>query len=260
MSGRTIPLWEDRIPYNDLTENGFIPSVREYLSDSKESAVLVCPGGAYIRKAEHEGKTVAETLNDARFTAFVLDYRVSPCDDRAPLNDVLRAIRLLRSMNFGKIAVMGFSAGGHAACGAATLYREAFLDRDDPVDFFSSRPDALISCYSVVSMTDHEHIGSVKNLLGEEWLNWQKRSHYSAELQVDGNTPPAFIWHTTGDGSVPVENSINLAKALAAKNVPFELHVFPGGRHGMGLAKDDPVIGSWVPLCLKWLETLGFQK
>ncbi|MBO2516863.1 MAG: alpha/beta hydrolase, partial [Clostridiales bacterium] len=149
-------LWEKEIPYR-LPEIEFVPSITEYRIHGCENAVLVCPGGGYKFKAEHEGPVIAEMINRAGISAFVLDYRVYPCKHQAPMNDALRAIRLIRSMGYQKVAILGFSAGGNVACCAATKYMDALLFSDDPVDKFDSRPDGLISCYSVVSMLERTH-------------------------------------------------------------------------------------------------------
>lgn len=231
----------------------FRPSVTEYLAGENKTAILICPGGAYRGKAEHEGPVIAQRFNASGFNAFVLDYRICPCDRRAPLNDALRAVRLIRSIGYDKVIILGFSAGGHLACCAAVHPEDAELDPADPVDSLSSKPDGLISCYSVISMLEHAHEGSVRNLLGTDCESKTLRSYYSVQLHVSADTPSAFIWHTSGDGSVPVENSLMLASSYAKAGVPFELHVFPGGYHGMGLAEKDPVISQWFPLCMMWI-------
>lgn len=248
-------LWERDIPFQ-CPGDTFIPAMTGYHVQDCKKAVLVCPGGGYRYKAEHEGAPVARVLNAAGISAFVLDYRVAPCHCKAPMNDALRAIRLLRSAGYEKVAVLGFSAGGHVACCAAVHYRDAYLDGNDPVDRFDSRPDGLISCYSVISMTEYAHPGSVQQLLGEACGDRKLEEYFSAQLHVTGDTPPAFIWYTSADGSVPVENSLMLAEAYAENGVPFELHVFPGGHHGMGLAADDPVISAWAGLCVKFCGLL----
>lgn len=253
MDAKTYKLWEKEVPFSSESDN-FIPAVNEFPVQNCRNAVLVCPGGGYRYKAEHEGTPVAQMMNDAGISAFVLDYRVAPCDYRAPVNDALRAIRLMRYLGYEKIAILGFSAGGHVACCAVVHWPDSFLDSNDPVDQFSSRPDGLISCYSVVSMTEYAHQGSVQQLLGNEWKNRELQEYFSAQLHVTKDTPPAFIWHTSADGSVPVENSLMLASAYAKNGVPFEIHVFPGGHHGMGLASNDAVVSGWASLCTQWIK------
>ena len=119
------------------------------------------------------------------------------------------------------------------------------------------RPDALILCYPVISFGEHRHEGSLVNLLRAA-APVELRRTLSAEARVTAETPPAFLWHTADDASVSVEHSLLFAGALRRQGVPFELHVYPHGRHGLGLATDDPVVGSWTTLCARWLAGQGF--
>ena len=256
-----IWLWKkDCAPHEDDCSDQQAPSLEAYEADGARGAVIVCPGGGYTRKAPHEGAPVARVLQAAGISAFVLDYRVAPCPHEAPLEDALRAIRVVRAMGYQKVGILGFSAGGNLACCAATLYKPADSDAQDPVDRFSSRPDHLVSCYSVVSLVNYTHIGSVMALLGENYKSAELKRRYSAELDVSPDTPPAFIWHTVTDAGVPVENSVNLAGALAHAGVPFEMHLFPSGGHGMGLAATHPVACVWPEMCQRWLIDQGFGK
>ena len=163
-------------------------------------------------------------------------------------------------MGYEKVAILGFSAGGHLTCSAATQYDLGNPAAEDPIERLSCRPDAFIPCYPVVSFAQFTHRGSVEALLGDRANDFSLIKRFSAELHVNGDTPPAFIWHTASDAGVPVENSLNLASALAHAGVPFEMHIFPNGPHGMGLAKGDPVVGQWSDLCCRWLTDSGFVK
>ena len=260
-----IMLWPQGFaPYMEDCGGQAAPSItmyRAHRDDAQPSpgVVLICPGGGYHYKATHEGGQIAEMINEAGIDAAVLDYRVAPCPHDAPLQDCQRAIRTLRAMGYEKAAVLGFSAGGHVACSAAVHYDRGHADAQDPLERLSCRPDALISCYSVVSFTQHTHIGSLTNLLGERRGSISLQRFYSAERNVTPDTPPAFIWHTAEDASVPVENSLNLAAALSRCGVPFEMHIFPEGHHGLGLASDYPA-GAWAGLCTAWLIRQGFAK
>lgn len=236
------------------------PSLEPYIAEGSRGAVIVCPGGGYRIKAEHEGAPVAKMLQCAGVSAFVLDYRVAPCPHDAPLGDALRAVRVVRAMGYEKVAILGFSAGGHLACSAATLYTSGDSDADDPIERLSSRVDGLISCYGVVSFVSHPHIGSRGKLLGDEYGNLELARRYSAELNVTKDTPPAFIWHTMADEKVPVENSLNLAAAYSRAGVSCELHVFPQGCHGLGLAEEIPQTAQWTELLVRWLNTQGYIK
>lgn len=254
-----IELWpEGNIPY--WREGNCVPSIEAYPAEGSKGAVVICPGGAYRIKASHEGRQIARMLNEAGISAYVLDYRVKPCHYEAPLSDAKRAIRTVRSMGYEKVAIMGFSAGGHLTCSAATLYDRGDANAADPIERLSSRPDAFIPCYPVVSFVSFRHQGSLELLLGDQRDNYALLKRFSAELHINNDTPPAFIWHTMTDAAVPIENSVNLASALAHAGVEFEMHIFPEGPHGLGLAGGDPVIGQWPEMCQRWLIDRGFGK
>ena len=259
MEHRKIWLWPDAVaPYTEFSPEQEQPSVVEYAVPGSRGAVVVCPGGGYSHKAAHEGAPIAEMLNKAGISAYVLDYRVAPCHREAPLSDASRAIRVVRSLGYEKVAILGFSAGGHLTCSAATLYTAGDPDAEDPVERLSSRPDAFVPCYAVVSFGTFTHGGSRQNLLGGEYMNVELVRRFSAELNVTTDTPPAFIWHTMDDNAVPVENSINLASALAHAHVPFEMHIYPHGPHGMGLAENAEDVRTWTDHVQGWLTRLGF--
>jgi len=248
-----IMLWQTNAPYTEFSPEQEQPSITDYSVKGSKGAVVVCPGGGYVMKAPHEGAPIAEMINEAGVSAFVLDYRVKLCHHDAPLADALRAIRVVRSMGYEKVAILGFSAGGHLTCSAATLWDDGNPDADDPIERISSRPDAFIPCYAVVSFSCFRHQGSVESLLGKDKDNYDLIRRFSAELHVNPRTPEAFMWHTSTDETVPVEQSLRLASALAANLVPFELHVFPLGHHGLGLAEGDGSVSQWASLLKKWL-------
>lgn len=250
------PLWEGLAPYSE--EGDFQPSMRAYPVAGSRGAVVVCPGGGYAIKADHEGSTIARMLNAGGVSAYVLDYRVKPCHYEAPLSDAKRAIRTLRALGYEKVAILGFSAGGHLCCSAATLYDAGDPTSPDPIERLSSRPDGFIACYAVVSFLNHTHRGSAVNLLGDKADDLTLLRRFSAEQNVTRDTPPAFIWHTVADGGVPVENSLNLAKALSEKQVSYEMHLFPEGPHGLGLATGNPTVAQWAGLCQRWLARNGY--
>lgn len=256
---RKIYLWPERTaPYTEFSPEQEQPSLTEYVVPGAKCAMIVCPGGAYAMKAPHEGAPIAEMLAKDGISAYVLDYRVAPCHYETPLNDAKRAIRVVRSMGYEQVGILGFSAGGHLTCTSAIQHDSGNSDAEDPIDRISSRPDVFVPCYPVVSLAAYRHQGSLENLLGEHANDYALIRRFSNELHVTADTPPAFIWHTANDASVPVEESIMLARALAAAMVPFELHIFPNGPHGMGLAEDDPIVGQWPGLLCKWLHSRGF--
>ena len=255
-----IYLWKEDAPYTQFSPLQAQPSVTEYAVPGSRGAVVVVPGGGYCMKADHEGAPIAEMLNQAGVSAYVLDYRVKPCHMLAPLADAKRAIRLVRSMGYEKVAILGFSAGGHLTCTAATLYDAGNPDAADPLERLSSRPDAFIPCYAVVSFGAFTHRGSRESLLGQENAdNWELVRKFSNELHITPDTPEAFIWHTAADQAVPVENSLNLALALSAQGVPYEMHIFPQGQHGLGLAEEFEDVKQWTALLQKWLVLRNYN-
>lgn len=253
-----IMLWPGRAPYSQESPEQAQPSVTAYPAAGARGAVVVCPGGGYHFKAPHEGAPIARMLNSQGIAAFVLDYRVAPCHPEAPLADAKRAIRLARSLGYEKVGVLGFSAGGNLCCAAATLYDAGNPESADPVEGYSSRPDAFIPCYAVASFGKYTHLGSRKNLLGDQWEDAALARRFSAEENVTPDTPPAFLWHTAADEAVPVQNSLNLAAALADQGVLFELHVYPRGAHGLGLAPENALAATWGNSCCRWLLEMGF--
>ena len=222
-------------------------------------AILVLPGGGYARQADHEAEPVAHWLAGLGIHAFVLRYRVAPDRHPAPLEDAKEAMLYIRSgqhglaVDTGRAGVLGFSAGGHLAATLST----AAATGNPALDVPAAVPDLSVLCYPVASMTCETHEGSVKNLLGDAPPS-DLLTALSAELNVTPRTPPAFLWHTADDAAVPVSNSLNYARALLAAGVPAELHVFPHGRHGLGLATDVPGPQQWTSLCAAWLQRAGW--
>jgi acetyl esterase/lipase len=158
-----------------------------------------------------------------------------------------------------RVGILGFSAGGHLAVSAATLFDAGRPDDPDPIERCSSRPDALVACCAVVTFsTEYGHQGSAENLLGHP-VDPGLRLHLSLENRVTPQTPPAFIWHTADDEGVPVQNALLLASALRRHRVPFSLHVFPHGPHGVGLASDHPDLRTRTDLCAAWLADQGWR-
>ncbi|WP_455834662.1 alpha/beta hydrolase [Pseudarthrobacter siccitolerans] len=222
-------------------------------------AVLVLPGGGYGRQADHEAEPVAEWLAGLGIHAFVLRYRVAPDRHPAPLEDAKQAMLRIRSGSHGlpvdprRVGVLGFSAGGHLAATLSTAVATGSAELDVP----AAVPDLTVLCYPVVSYTHAVHQGSVDNLLGES-PSADLLTELSAELQVTTETPSAFVWHTADDAAVPVSHSLGYTAALLNAGVPAELHVFPEGRHGLGLADEQPGADQWPALCAGWLDRAGW--
>lgn len=258
-----IPLWEQAAPHAAAGHEDKMPHLIPFIQPGSESAIIVCPGGGYGHLADHEGAPIAEMLNAAGISAFVLKYRVAPHSHPAPLADGQRAIRYVRAhaehygINPSKIAVLGSSAGGHLTATLGTQYDGGQPGHADPIERVSSRPDRVILCYPVITMESYGHAGSRINLLGEDATEEQIQA-FSAERQVRADAPEAFIWHTSDDQAVPVENSLRYALALGAHGIPYDLHIFEKGPHGLGLAEHDDTVRVWSDLCLTWLKNQGW--
>lgn len=262
-----ISIWEEgQMPHAMGGDEPAHPNLTPYLlkgSSDLRAAVIVLPGGGYAHLADHEGEPVARWLNGIGISAFVLKYRHHPYRHPAPLLDAQRAIRHVRAnaKQYGidptKIGILGFSAGGHLASTAGTHYDAGDPSAADPIERVSSRPDLMILCYPVITFCEYRHHGSMRNLIGEDAPD-ELREYLSNERQVTSDTPPAFLWHTSDDPGVPVENSILFATALSKHKVPFELHSYESGRHGLGLALEHPEAHTWTRLCELWLRRRGF--
>lgn len=262
MIHKRIYLWE-----KEPDENDFKPSMDTYILEGRNvrGAVLICPGGGYRFIAEHEGEPFALKMNAAGFHAFVLNYRISPARHPSPLMDVSKAMCIIRqnaaewNINDKQIAVCGFSAGGHLAASLGVYWNKPFLQIPPSVEGLN-RPDALILCYPVISSGEYKHSGSFENLLGP-MASAEILEEMSLEKHVTEKTPPVFLWHTFEDKTVPVDNSLLFAQALRENGVPFEMHIYPTGHHGLSIAgsgcingADHPHVASWVNLCIEWMK------
>ena len=228
------------------------------------SAVVVCPGGGYQHLSmEKEGSEIARWLNSLGVSAFVLQYRLGP-KYRHPieLGDAQRAIRTVRAkaadyrIEPDRIGIMGFSAGGHLASSAGTHFDAGDASAADPIDRVSSRPDFLVLCYPVISFVNYTHQGSKNALLGPN-PDPKLVESMSSELAVTPQTPPTFLFHTTTDATVPVENSVLFYMALRKAGVPAEMHIYERGPHGVGLAPTDEALSSWPQRLADWLRIHG---
>jgi acetyl esterase/lipase len=268
---QTLPLWPGGAPGALGTDpNRDVPTITVYRPAAETAtgaAVVICPGGGYGGLAmDHEGKQVAEWLNKLGVTAFILKYRLGSHGYRHPvmLQDAGRAIRTVRArasewgLDPKRIAILGFSAGGHLASTAGTHFDAGKPDAEDPIDRVSSRPDRMILLYPVITLNPpYAHMGSRRNLLGDHPEPALVDS-LSNETQVSAQTPPTFLVHTNADAGVPAENSLLFALALRKAKVPLELHIFEKGRHGLGLGGGEPAFAAWPGLCETWLKGQGF--
>jgi acetyl esterase/lipase len=265
----TILLWPDGAPGAQGTGDEDKPSLTLYpATDPNKTAtgVIICPGGGYAHLAmDHEGSQVATWLNNLGISAYVLKYRLGPkYHHPIELWDAQRAIRYVRlhAADFhirpDQIGIWGFSAGGHLASTAATHFSNAD-NQADPIDRQSDRPDFAILAYPVISMLDpYAHLGSRRNLLGDK-PDPALVQLLSNELHVTSNTPPTFLFHTTEDQVVPVENSILYYLALRKAGVSVEMHIYQQGKHGVGLAPTDPILRTWPDHLSAWLHVQGLR-
>jgi acetyl esterase/lipase len=285
---KTYPLWPKGAPGSvdkdgvagtdagDENHAGDIPTITVYLPPKEKAtgaSIVICPGGGYSFLAtDHEGKQVAEWLNSIGVAGVVLKYRLAPkYKHPVPLGDAQRAVRMVRwkSKEWGldpkRVGILGFSAGGHLASTAATHFMDAHPVPGDAIDGYTTRPELAILVYPVIAIgTEFGHNGSRDNLLGKDAPKKLVMS-LSNETQVNEKTPPTFLAHTLADTGVPVENSILFAMALRKHKVPFELHIFEKGQHGLGLGtgwkgqiEGEPSFAAWPKLCEAFLKTRGF--
>lgn len=274
-----IEIWPEGVPglradaspekdSNDYVSNVHRPSLTCYAAPAGRAtgaAVIICPGGGYgVLTWQKEGVEPAKWFNSLGITAFILKYRMAEYGQPAPLRDVLRAVRLVRSRagDFGikpdRIGVMGFSAGGHVAACAGTLYDLPDGRTGSALDAVSGRPDFLLLIYPVITMRDpYTHAGSRRNLLGPTPTP-ELIERYSTELHITTSTPPAFLLTTFEDGTVPAENSIEFFGAMHRAGVPAELHVYEKGNHGIGLRPGFGPASGWPKLCEEWLRVHGW--
>lgn len=273
-----IPLYEGKIPNSKSAQNTeksvnngiliisevSIPTLTAYKPKKQnlsKSAVIICPGGGYgILAAGHEGAAVALALNEMGVTAFVLKYRLP--DDKimvdktiGPLQDAQRSIQYVRenskkyNLDGTKIGIMGFSAGGHLAATASTLFKNEVIENKNHT---SLRPDFSILLYPVISFSeDLAHKGTRENLLGNK-ISAATILHYSCELQVTAQTPPAFLVHASDDADVLVGNSIAYYEALQKNKIYSEMLLYPHGGHGFGM-ENTTTKDRWIENLKNWM-------
>ncbi len=232
-------------------------------------AMVICPGGGYAGLSEQEAEPAAKAYFSAGYNTFILRYAVGEkAGGLLPLCQL--AATVLHVRNHGKewntdgnkVAVCGFSAGGHLACSLGTLFNEEpfrkVFAREGNI-----RPDAMVLCYPVITSDEFAHVDSIRMVSGApegaDTYRW-----FGLDRHVDRQTPPTFLWHTAADDVVPVENSLKFAMALSAEKIPCELHILPEGPHGMSVCKAEvntpsEYNGRWLQWSIAWLnKTLRF--
>lgn len=283
-SQSTIDLYPGAAPFNktgievpESNENDRVsgvtrPQLYHYPAQDSSSgprpAIIICPGGGYMRQAfGHEGTMVAQWMAERGFEAFILKYRLPDEDlfDRAhlvPLMDVQEAVHLVRSradelgVVSSQIGVMGFSAGGHLAASAATLFTTPPNEQRSPEEL---RPDFSVLIYPVITMdTAYTHMGSRQNLIGRQ-PGEDLVQRFSLELQCSAQTPPTFILHAADDRAVPVQNTEAYAGGLQKHGVPFTKIILPEGGHGFGFRTEGPA-AYWTSYLDTWLKAFILTK
>lgn len=260
---------------------GFEPTLTAYCRENfseidlnrKRPSILICPGGGYEFTSDREAEPVALKFLSFGYNAFVLRYSVAPEKYPTALLQVSAAMAMIRreadkfNANPDQIAVCGFSAGGHLACSLGVFWKEPFLSQTLGFEQNLNRPNAMILAYPVITSGQYAHTGSFDCLLGKD-APQELKDKMSLETQVSKDVPPTFLWHTFSDQTVPVENTLFFADALRKHQVPFELHIYPDGSHGLSLCDDEtareermlnPHCSTWANLCAEWLNTV-FSK
>lgn len=270
----TIPLWPEGAPGALGKDAKDIPTLTVYLAAPEMAtgaAMVICPGGGYAHLADHEGSQYARWLNTQGIAGFVLKYRLGSSGYRHPamLQDAARAIRIVRSrsaewqLDVKRVGIIGSSAGGHLASTMITHWDRGNATATDVIERQSSRPDLAILCYPVISLNDpFAHKGSRANLVGTNPPPALLKE-LSADLQVNKETPPTFIWSTGEDKTVPVENSLMLAAAMRRAGASFDLHIYERGPHGIGLGNktfDTANFHPWTHDCEFWLREHKFGR
>lgn len=262
-----------------LDNNGYQPTLHTYVLDNSPSiddsrirkAVVICPGGGYEHTSDREGEAIAIRLNSMGYQAFVLRYSTSPADFPVALYELATAMAIVREnakewhVDPNKIVVGGFSAGGHLAGCLGMLWNKGFIEKELGIPKEMFKPNGMLLSYPVITSKKFAHRNSFTNLLGKRYDELVDK--VSLEDQVSENTPPAFIWHTYTDQAVPVENSLLLATSMKKYNIPLELHIYPHGTHGLGLASYETAkkdceehiqyeCQNWIDMFGIWLRNL----
>lgn len=251
----------------------FLDNSPEMDMKRKRPVVLICPGGGYHMTSDREAEAIALKFVGMGYHAAVLRYSVEPALFPESLLQLAKAVALLREnaekwhIDTHKIVVQGSSAGGHLAASLGVFWKKPFISEALGVDAEMVRPNGLMLSYPVITSGEKAHQGSFECLLGDDYKNEEKREALSLEKCVTKDTPPTFLWHTAPDDTVPVENSLLFFQALHALDIPAELHIYPVGSHGLGLATEETMRAedgygvqeecqSWIGLAGDWMKYL----
>lgn len=248
-----------RIELPKCAMHAYIPEQMDIVTEPRRS-IVICPGGGYAFRSPREAEPIALVFAAMGFNCFVVEYHVAPAVHPAPLFDVAHAVAWVRAhaeehhADPNAIAVMGFSAGGHAAGHIGVRWHEEDLMAGFGLTAEQAKVNAMVLCYPVISGGEFAHRGSFENLTGCKDL--ATHAQFSLENLVTDNAPPTFLWHTFEDGAVPVENTLMMASALRRSGVTTEVHIFPKGGHGLALC--NPLTSGSpdqnIPECAQWPE------
>ena len=268
--------------YPFLGEDNCDPTVEMYLpfnltemgrQNDKRPCMIVSPGGGYAFCSQREAEPIALQFLPQGYNVFTITYSVNPHRFPTQLREVAALMELIYknadawNCDTSKIAIIGFSAGGHLAAHYSTMFdckevREVFPE--------SKSVNASVLCYPVITADPkYAHMGSIHNLVGKTDISPEETEYFSCEKNVKDTTPPAFIWHTSEDTCVHVMNSLLYAGTLSAHKVPFELHIYPYGAHGLStgdaqtngnMNEKIEHVGNWLTSLEKWLKLIGFTR
>ena len=268
--------------YPFLGEDNCDPTVEMYLpfnltemgrQNDKRPCMIVCPGGGYAFCSQREAEPIALQFLPQGYNVFTITYSVNPHRFPTQLREVAALMELIYknadawNCDTSKIAIIGFYAGGHLAAHYSTMFdckevREVFPE--------SKSVNASVLCYPVITADPkYAHMGSIHNLVGKTDISPEETEYFSCEKNVKDTTPPAFIWHTSEDTCVHVMNSLLYAGTLSAHKVPFELHIYPYGAHGLStgdaqtngnMNEKIEHVGNWLTSLEKWLKLIGFTR
>lgn len=274
-----IPLWPEGVPGlkadagaekddNGRYSNIHYPSLVVHAPDpgkANGTAVIYAAGGGYVRVAVGQnGGEITRWLTSLGVTVFVLKYRHADYGHPAPLQDAVRAVRTVRSQApvFGlkadRIGIMGGSAGGHLAATAGTLFNAPESRTGAALDAVSGRPDFLVLVFPVITMQDpFAHAVSRRALLGNA-PSEELKQRLSMEQQVTAETPPTYLVHSSADTVVSVENSLLFYRAMVTAKAPIEMHLYPLGPHGSGMARELGPTAEWPRHCETWMRFNGW--
>ena len=261
-----------------ITKPDYQPKMHTYIlenyaemqPDLKRPAVIICPGGGYGFTSAREGEHIAIRMNAYGFNAFILKYSCEPGNFPAPQLELAKAVSIVRenasawNIDTKRIVVAGFSAGGHLAASLGVFWNKKILSTALSLPPESIRPNALLLCYPVISSGEFAHKGSFQALLGDK--HDELLDSVSLEKHVDAQTPPSFLWHTSEDDCVPVENSLLFSMALRKQKIPFELHIYRNGGHGLSAANEETMNAegwgiqkecqNWIEMAATWIRGL----